>query len=311
MTGVGPAAGGRTCRNVQQWITTWALAAIVWLWFTTHPYPSPSSSTACLASASRSQQSRGGDSHSSSTSSSTTSCDGPLPGSSAYFFSFANEAYLQALGRITREAQDTGAFKGVYAYTPDDIPPDYYEAHKDTFNVSRGSGYWLWKPYFLSQIFKKIESGDVVMYADAGCEFTGHPQAYIDIAQKYGFLGFKLPLFPKHAVQRWTKGDIFDAVGVDMDTFGMERQHVGGIWLIQKNRRNEAFLAEWLRLAEDHQLISDAPSRTPNHPDFQENRHDQAIYSLLLYKHGLNLVLEDRTFPREISPIIHAARRRD
>ena len=110
---------------------------------------------------------------------------------------------------------------------------------------------------------------------------------------------------------KWTKGDIFEAVGLDMDTFGFERQLVGGIWLIQKRPKMERFVSDWLHLSENYQLVYNAPSITPNHPDFQENRHDQAIYSLLVYKYGIQIVLEDRTFPRELSPIVHAARRRD
>ena len=96
-----------------------------------------------------------------------------------------------------------------------------------------------------------------------------------------------------------------------MALFGDERQHVGGIFLIAKTPRNERFVADWLRLCEDPQLVTDLPSRLPNHAEFQENRHDQSIYSLLIYKHGMGLVLEDRTFPRSLAPVIHAARRRD
>jgi hypothetical protein len=79
----------------------------------------------------------------------------------------------------------------------------------------------------------KSSYGDVIMFADAGCEFTGNPQMFVDIAREYGFLGFRLPIAPKHYVQRWTKGDIFEALGVDMELFGTEKQHVGGIFLIQ------------------------------------------------------------------------------
>lgn len=228
----------------------------------------------------------------------------------AFFFTFADGNYVTAMNRLMKEARATEAFDDVWGYTLDDIPGDYFAQHERILNASRGAGYWMWKPYFLRQIFNRISDGDIVMYADAGCEFTGRPQIYIDIAKHYGFLGFKLPL-PMHAVQRWTKGDIWDALGMEMDTWGIEKQHVGGIWLIQKNPKNEMFLDEWLKHAENYQLISDAPSISPSHPDFQENRHDQAIYSLLVYKHGMQLILEDRTFPRELSKVIHAARRRD
>jgi hypothetical protein len=234
----------------------------------------------------------------------------PYASRKVHFFSFASGPYLKALKRISEEAEETGAFDAVHAFTPEDIDRDYYEAHRDVLALERGVGYWLWKPYFLSLLLSRLQCGDIVMYADSGCEFTGNPAHYVDLASEYGFVGFKLPL-TFHQLRRWTKGDIFDALGMDMDTFGGERQHVGGIWLFQKRTETLAFVQDWLHFSEDAQLITDAPSVTPDHPDFQENRHDQSIYSLLLYKHGLQLVLEDRTFPRENAPIIHAARKRD
>lgn len=232
-------------------------------------------------------------------------------GGKVVFFSFADDNYRVSLDRITNEAKLTGVFDEVLAYSPRDIPRDYFNAHFEVLNATRGAGYWAWKPYFLKSIMNRLSYGDVIMFADAGCEFTGNPQMFVDIARQYGFLGFRLPIAPKHYVQRWTKGDIFEALGMDMELFGTEKQHVGGIFLIQKTPRNEQFVADWLRFSEDPQLITDRESLAPNHPDFQENRHDQAIYSLLIYKYGLSLVLEDRTFPREYSKVIHAARRRD
>ena len=232
-------------------------------------------------------------------------------GGRVVFFSFASGEYLVALRRILAEARATGVFDEVLGFTPDDIPRDYFLAHADVLNNTRGRGFWAWKPYFLRRILDRLAPGDVVMFADAGCEFTGNPQTYVDVARRYGFLGFRLPLWPKHAVKRWTKGDIFRAVGLDMRLYGDERQHVGGIFLIAKTPRNERFVDDWLRLCEDAQLVTDRPSVAPNHPEFDENRHDQAIYSLLIMKHAMGLVLEDRTFPRSLAPVIHAARRRD
>ena len=285
-------------------------------------HPSSSSSSAfsySSSSASHGESYEEVTSHSAGSSSSSgaigsaciTESEARTMGGKVVFFSFADDNYRVSLDRITNEAKLTGVFDEVLAYSPRDIPRDYFNAHFEVLNATRGAGYWAWKPYFLKSIMNRLAYGDVIMFADAGCEFTGNPQMFVDIARQYGFLGFRLPIAPKHYVQRWTKGDIFEALGMDMELFGTEKQHVGGIFLIQKTPRNEQFVADWLRFSEDPQLITDRESLAPNHPDFQENRHDQAIYSLLIYKYGLSLVLEDRTFPREYSKVIHAARRRD
>jgi hypothetical protein len=51
------------------------------------------------------------------------------------------------------------------------------------------------------------------------------------------------------------------------------------------------FVAEWLKwcLFEGGRLIDDSPSRAPNHPEFQEHRHDQAILTTLAYREGIRL----------------------
>ena len=58
--------------------------------------------------------------------------------------------------RITREATATGDFDGVFAFTPGHIAPDYAAAHADVLNATRGSGYWLWKPYFLARLLAEV-----------------------------------------------------------------------------------------------------------------------------------------------------------
>jgi hypothetical protein len=51
------------------------------------------------------------------------------------------------------------------------------------------------------------------------------------------------------------------------------------------------FVAEWLKwcLFEGGRLIDDSPSRAPNHPEFREHRHDQAILTTLAYREGIKL----------------------
>lgn len=87
------------------------------------------------------------------------------------------------------------------------------------------------------------------------------------------------------------------------------------------------FVKEWLDwcLFEGGRLIDDSPSRTPNHPEFQENRHDQAILTTMAYRDGLKLhwwpaIYNDGQFTYEklpvyanddYPPIFHHHRRRN
>lgn len=229
-------------------------------------------------------------------------------GTKNVFFSYGSGRYHASLKRILEEATKTGVFDEVIGFGPENIDTEYRIAHADVLNGTRGGGYWLWKSYFLKRLFSRLNNGDVVMYADAGCEFISSPQVYIDLARRHGFVGFQM-LHLSH--NEYTKGDVFHALKMEMDVYGKEGQMVGGIWLFQKNSLNELFIAEWIRFSEDAQLITDAPSKSANHASFVDHRHDQSIFGLLALKFNLGLVLNDQTYPREKSPIIYAARRRD
>lgn len=51
------------------------------------------------------------------------------------------------------------------------------------------------------------------------------------------------------------------------------------------------FVKEWLDwcVFEEGRLVDDSPSRTPNHPEFRENRYDQAILTTMAYRDGIKL----------------------
>jgi hypothetical protein len=230
-----------------------------------------------------------------------------LDGTKNVFFSYGTGRYHASLKRILDEATKTGVFDEVIGFGLENIDLEYRIAHADVLNGTRGGGFWLWKSYFLKKLFSRLDNGDVVMYADAGCEFISSPQLYVNLARHHGFVGFRMP----HPHNEYTKGDVFRALGLEMDVYGKEGQIVGGIWLFQKNPITERFISEWIRFSEDAQLITDAPSKSANHVSFVDHRHDQSIFGLLVLKFNLGLVLNDQTYPRENSPIIYAARRSD
>ena len=205
---------------------------------------------------------------------------------------FGSGKYAPSMARLVQEAKDTGEFDVVHGFTRKDIDQDFARANAGTLSQKRGDGFWLWKPFFVRRVMREeMQAGDVLFYADAGCEFKGSPRPYLDLARRYGFLGFRLSFVVKH----WTKGDVFRALDMDMGTFGDERQMVGGIFVMMKTPSITRFVDEWLHFARQPQLVDDSPSAAPNAPGFVEHRHDQAIFTLLVYKHGLALVLEDET----------------
>ena len=38
--------------------------------------------------------------------------------------------------------------------------------------VTRGGGYWIWKPYIISKMLEQINENDILVYIDAGCHIN-------------------------------------------------------------------------------------------------------------------------------------------
>ena len=46
----------------------------------------------------------------------------------------------------------------------------FYSENKAILDLARGAGYWLWKPFIISETLKEMEEGDCLIYSDSGIE---------------------------------------------------------------------------------------------------------------------------------------------
>ena len=198
--------------------------------------------------------------------------------------------------------QARSLFDHVHVFSQNDISNEFLEANKHIFKHAKGGGYWIWKPYFVLKVLKLSSPGDILMYADAGCRFvSGDLSRYVDLVEKHGFVGFQLP----HLERMFSKGDIFSFFQESIDT---DRCQVCATTFLLKNEPiQKRFVSDWLSISQNEQLVTDAPSISPNHWQFRDNRHDQSIFSFLVHKYKF-FTLEDETWPRESAQVIFAAR---
>ena len=218
-----------------------------------------------------------------------------------YFITFANKhgSWLNpprfSVDRIVAEAKASGYFDVVWGFCEKDIDKKFWARHKKfILSHPRGFGYWLWRPQLVLQVLKKMNDGDVVVFADAGCTINHGPQAkkrmadYIAMVKKsnHGILSFQIEQLEKH----WTKNDLLLALKAN-GKIKNSGQLLGGVWALKKNHRTVAVVQEWMRVAEsDYHLIDDSPSRTKNEVGFVEHRHDQSIFSILRKIHGTEIL---------------------
>lgn len=232
-----------------------------------------------------------------------------------HLVTFSDESMSRSADVCMASAETHGVYS--VGYWPYDAPVDhprrrnvkgfkqstFYKQNEALLSQPRGLGYWAWKPYIIGKSMKSLIDGDILIYADAGIEFIDNVSHIIDRMDQDIFLfGNNW----EHA--HWCKRDIIDEImpngrpyvdddkrfdfklpSVPREFFGKQCQ--ASVIFFRVSDYTRAFVKEWLDwcLFEGGRLIDDSPSRTPNHPEFRENRHDQAILTTMAYREGIKL----------------------
>lgn len=56
------------------------------------------------------------------------------------------------------------------SYTKNDLNKDFLKKNEKMFKSRKGAGYWVWKPKIVQITLEKMNDGDLLLYADTGCE---------------------------------------------------------------------------------------------------------------------------------------------
>jgi len=202
-----------------------------------------------------------------------------------YHINYANGRYLKAQEYCSQSAKAVG-FDEVISFSINDIDRDFLEKNIKILSQPRGAGYWIWKPYFIKKTLEKINDGDLLVYSDSGSYYQNSVQPLIDLIkkEKTGVLSFEL----KGLLEKtYTKKDTFVLMGLDDPKYSESSQREATyIWLI-KNDFTVKLINEYLEFAQDERIITDLASQNENHPEFQDHRHDQSIWSLLCKKYDI------------------------
>jgi hypothetical protein len=240
-----------------------------------------------------------------------------------HLVTFSDESMNRARELCATSAERVSGVNDSLRWLHEDLQKTaFYGDHRHLLSKPRGLGYWAWKPWiilkalegkmierqFLENSFYPPKDGDILIYADAGVEFIDNVSHIIERMDQDVFLfGNNW----EHA--HWCKRDIVDAVfseetlpeythwtlPVEWGIFGKQCQ--ASVIFFRVSDYSRKFVAEWLKWClhrerystictdEWRYLIDDSPGIRPNHPEFQENRHDQAILTTLAYREGVKL----------------------
>lgn len=214
-----------------------------------------------------------------------------------YFITYGDAKFEQSKQRISQEAQRLGFFDGVIPFSPENLPAEIKES--PLMSVRRGGGLWLWKPYIILATLREMQDGDLLVYADAGCTLQ-QSKRWRWIVRKlkhYDMIVHRL----SHRTYRWTRREIIDLFPDNPRHWTYKYQYHATTFALKKTSFTVQLIEEWLDIMLHHpEAIMDVTEseRPSQHPYFIENRHDQAVFSALVYRHlptGRILTIWDRT----------------
>lgn len=185
----------------------------------------------------------------------------------------------------------------VTAWTPQKLKKAGFEKSVPGIGLyERGSGYWSWKPFIIRKRLMEVPEGDFVLYCDVGriYPFKLLDQSispYLRWMEEQGqeiMPGIEIPW--DGPVVRWTKRDALVALNMDREEILRTTPIQASFSIWRSGKAGRDFVSMWRDLCSRRRLISDDPSACVlgEHPGFCENRHDQALLTLLCIKEGVS-----------------------
>lgn len=217
---------------------------------------------------------------------------------------YATPSHAEKQKKLVDSALSVGGIDEVKALGPDDLPEDFKEKYKKFFEHTRGGGYWVWKSYIILEEFKKMNNDDILIYIDSDMIFKISIDSYLEnFKPENSIMVFQL--WDECLEKIWTKMDIFKRLNcADNINITNTAQIETGYSIYRKNENSLNFLNEWCDLSKDFHLVSDEPSIEANFEEFEENRHEQSLFSCLAKINKDKYHIQIEKTPTELGNVI-------
>lgn len=197
------------------------------------------------------------------------------------------EKFIEAAKRLLQQAYDIHVFDDLQMFTDEDLKNDldYWNKHGAfTLANRRGYGYFLWKPYLIMKTMETIPDGDILVYADAGCEIDPENEERIkqlrhlfEVVKIDKIIGSECNL-----EKNMNKMDILIHMNVleNKEILSSSQRQATAV-MFYKCQETTSFVRKWYETGCIYSNIDDSQSVYRNFPFYDEHRHDQSIFSLL------------------------------
>jgi hypothetical protein len=235
---------------------------------------------------------------------------------STLLINYADGSFHEAQKLNLKTGLIIGRFDRAIPYGRADLDADFTARNREVLAQTLGAGCWLWKPYIVLQALKhKMVEGDLLFYCDAGAVFIASATPVLDLCRNEETPILLFSLEPEQTNRKWIKRDCFHYMEMDRSPYLDMPLIVSGYFVCRKAAFTVAFFEEWLSLAEDPRLLTDAPNSCglPNYPQFVAHRRDQSILSLLGRRHRVPTLPDisqwgNERRPRDIPQILALTR---
>jgi hypothetical protein len=205
-------------------------------------------------------------------------------------FGGPNTIYHNAIKRLHNQALSFNLFDSITCYTEKDLMSDstFWNKHGNfILSNRRGYGYWIWKPYLIYKKLSEIDTNDILLYLDSGCELNINGKLRLLELIKLTQQKLILATSSLQTELIYSKQDLIEFMSMQSHPLLTQSQAQAGALIIKKCQTTIDFYKEFYQICQNYHFIDDSPSKLQNHHSFKEHRHDQSVFSLLLKKYNL------------------------
>lgn len=214
-----------------------------------------------------------------------------------HLITYGNDLYKKQRVFFRKLAENARFFDKITVFTPRNLDKKFRNKFQSVLQLSKGAGYWIWKPYLLKRMIGQIPHNDILIYCDAGCLINGEGRRrftyYIERLQHTptGSLAFELP----YKEYEYTKREVFNYFKCEKD-IKISNQLVGGVLLFRKCNHSNNLIDTYFNVLQDNVLLfTDEKNRDIQDEKFIDHRHDQSVFSIIRKQLGTD-ILPDETY---------------
>jgi len=220
-----------------------------------------------------------------------------------YFLVYCDFTHNDYLIKLIGSVQNFGKQFKIIIFYKNDIDCDFLKKNDNILSLSRGGGYWLWKPYIINNVLSTINENDIVFYLDSKYYFTEKfEDLFMEHMKNNDLLIWKNK--PNEAIfhmKNWCKMEVIMKYDLYDKVFNENVEDCwAGALIIKKTNNTMKYMKEWLDMSCIYENITDSPSVINNDSQFREHRHDQSLLSVIVHKYNIKMLYFEKKYLQNV-----------